>query len=101
MQRIVDARSARAAAVAPSTVAPPEVLRPSPEVAPVKTSRAVSMSRAEETLRRHLRRSGSDLHPRCLLDGVKQEMCQRTSMTESQFRSLSQKLLSELGTRAQ
>lgn len=58
-------------------------------------TRPVSMSRLEDTLRKQLRRSRSDLHPGCLLDGVKKEMCQCARMTEAQFKAIAQKLLSE------
>lgn len=84
MQRIVDARSApRGPSEAPKA-APKAVL-----------TRPVSMSRLEDTLRKQLRRSRSDLHPGCLLDGVKKEMCQCAMMTEGQFKAIAQKLLSE------
>lgn len=87
MQRIVDARNAPKAEVpkfVPKMASPEKLLRP------------VSLPKLEGVLRKQLRRTRSDVHPSCLLDGVKAEICQCSRATEADFQALSQRLLAEV-----
>eukprot|EP00434_Breviolum_minutum_P008277 symbB.v1.2.007305.t1/scaffold447.1/size204395/2 len=57
--------------------------------------RPVSLSCLEDNLRQQLRRSRSDVHPRCLLKGMKKEMCP-SACSEAQFKTMTEKLLAEI-----
>ena len=52
------------------------------------------LSCLEDNLRQQLRRSRSDVHPRCLLKGMKKEMCP-SACSEAQFKTMTEKLLAE------